>query len=230
MSVKFAVASLLFLKKIFGVEPKLANEARLAKLSSQELTDLLARARVYAERLIASLTWRGIGGDAPLPDGDDAQTIVQSAFEKLISGAKWDEGKPLEMVLKGIIRSHISNKVRSWENRNFTVETGRQNSDEQYDQFDDLPDAVSLSPLEFLERTEDDARILELLEDFAPETPEYKVIFAIYEGACKRAHILEDTGLSDSVYEATKKRIQIHLKKKWQKNVSAKHKELGEKL
>ncbi len=86
-----------------------SNEDRIAELTDEELVSLLDKLRVYAERLVASLSWRGMGREGQLPDGDTAETLVQTAFEKVLTGAKWDQGKALAMVLRGIIRSQVAN-------------------------------------------------------------------------------------------------------------------------
>lgn len=197
-------------------------------MSDAELLSLFRRLRTQAERLIASLFWRGGGPKGQLPNGDTAETFVQTAFERILSGAKWDEGKPLAMVMFGIIRSHVTNKVNSWENRNFAPEPRLRTEDgsDGGSAFEVLPDTDCLSPLEFLQRSEDDDKVLELLEDFSSEQAEYKVISALCDGGGKRAEILEQSGLSAKEYEATKKRLRYYLEKKWQKEASAQHKEM----
>jgi DNA-directed RNA polymerase specialized sigma24 family protein len=163
-----------------------------------------------------------------MPKGDTAESLVQTAFEKILSGAKWDEGKPLAMVMYGIIRSHVTNRVNSLENRKLAPEPRLQADDgsDRASALEVLPDTDSLSPLEFLQRSEDDDRILELLDDFSPEQAEYRVISAILECGGKRADILKESGLTAGEYEATKKRLRNYFEKKWQKEASAQHKEM----
>lgn len=195
-------------------------------MSEAELVSLFKQLRAYAEKLIASATWRGAGPNGLLPKGDTAETLVQTAFENILSGAKWDEDKPLAMVMQGIIRSQVTNKVRSWENRNFAPEP-RLRDEEGSDKgsaFEVLPDPGALSPIEFLHRSEDDEKALKLLDDFSPEQAEYKVISAIFDCGGKRAEIIEQSGLSAKEYEATKKRLRNYLEKKWQKETPAQHK------
>jgi DNA-directed RNA polymerase specialized sigma24 family protein len=197
-------------------------------MSEAELLSLFRRLRAQAERMIASLSWRGVGRNGQLPNGDTAESLVQTAFERILSGAKWDEGKPLAMVMLGIIRSQVSNKVRSWENRNFSSEPRLKSEDgsDASSAFELLTDPESLSPLEFLERNEDDEEVFELLDDFSPDQPEYKVISTIFDAGGKRSEIIESSGLTEKEYEATKKRLRTYLEKKWQKEPLDQHKEI----
>lgn len=197
-------------------------------MTDEELRSLFKKLRTYAERLIASVSWRGAGQRGQLPDGDTAETLVQTAFEKILSGAKWDEGKPLIMVMRGIIRYQVGNKVRSWENRNFEHEPRLKSEDgsDGGSGFYLLADPDCLSPLEFLQRSEDDDKVLELLDDFSSDQAEYKVISAICGEGGKRAEILEQTGLSAKEYDATRKRLRNYFEKKRQKEASAQHKEM----
>ena len=132
------------------------------------------------------------------------------------------------MVMYGIIRSHVTNRVNSLENQNLAPEPRLRTEEgsEDVSVFEVLPDPDCLSPVEFLQRAEDDEKALELLDDFTSEQAEYKVISAIFEGGGKRAEIIKRSGLTEREYEATKKRLRNYLEKKRQKEASAQHKEM----
>ena len=197
-------------------------------MTDEELRSLFKRLRSQAEKMIASSSWRGVGRSGQLPNGDTAESLVQTAFEKILLGAKWGEGKPLAMVMFGIIRSQVTNRVRSWENRNFASEPRLKAEDgsDGGSGFELLADFGGLSPLKFLERSEDDEKVFEMLDDFSPEQPEHKVISALFDVGGKRAEIIEHSGLTAAEYEATKKRLRTYLKKKWQKEPSTQHTEV----
>ncbi|WP_309401051.1 hypothetical protein [Cerasicoccus maritimus] len=96
--------------------------------------------------------------------------------------------------------------------------------EKQTEGFDTLEDQNCISPFEHLARSEDDDKVLELLEAFSPDSPEYKIISALCDAPLKRSEILDETGLSADVYEATKKRLRTYLQKKWQEKASVQHK------
>lgn len=182
---------------------------------------LLDRLTAHASKRIRSLCWRGVGSDGVLPGGETPTSIVQTAFQNLLKGAKWDEGKDAAMVLMGIVDSRISNLVRSWENRNFCNPKESEEGDRSV--FDLVPDE-GLNPLELLVRAEDDEMALEILDALGDRTPEQRIASAIFGGARKRSEIAEEAQVSLSEYEASKKRLRTALKKFRQNRASGQQK------
>lgn len=84
--------------------------------------DLVPRLILYAHRKINRLIWRG-SKSKTLPDGQDAQGIVQTAIAKTIAGdRRWKQEKhSLFKHLKDVIDSEISHLVNRNENRSFHV-------------------------------------------------------------------------------------------------------------
>lgn len=198
------------------------NGDRLAEIPEAEVNVLLDKLSAHAFNRIRSLSWRGIGSTGVLPNGESAETIVQVAVGKLLSGAKWDASKDAETILRGIVDSHISNLVRTWENKNFINPSNKTDEDGAKSGFDAIKSS-SLNPIEFLERSEDDEAALEILESFDEGTPEHRIIAAIFNGPIKRAAIMEEANVSEKEYEATKKRLRTFLRKYWQNRDSAQH-------
>ena len=203
------------------------NGDRLAEIPDAELNALLDKLAAYASKLIRSLCWRGIGSIGVLPNGESAETVVQVAVEKLLDGAKWDQGKNVEKVLFGILRGHIANLVRSWENRHFinlSDDEGKEGS---------IPTSTldivgwdGFSPVKFLERSEDDDEALGILETFEDGSPEYRIVSAIFNGANKRAIILEEAQLSAKEYDAARKRLRTFFEKRWRNRAPDQHKKV----
>jgi hypothetical protein len=195
------------------VSPGEANEKRLNAMSDEEIFDLLDRATAYATQLVRSRNWRGSRGGV-LPVGKSVQDLVQAAFENILQGAKWDEGKELAMVLKGIIRGMVKNLVESWENRNFynpDDKAGQEGEDDWVSAMDGFASSEVLADQKAICRDDDD-RLLEVIEALKEGSEERRIVESIvFSGARKRAEVLADTGLSEGEYEAAKKRLQRFL-------------------
>jgi hypothetical protein len=192
------------------VSSKEANERRLNAMSDQEILDLLDRAAAYSNQLVRSRSWRGSRGGV-LPDGKSVQDLVQAAFENILLGAKWDEGKDLAMVLKGIVRGMVKNLVGSWENRNFSnpVDQAGQQGEDVWDKavggFSSSEEPADQNAA----CKEDDDRLIEVIEALEEGSEERRIVESfVFSGACKRAEVLAETGLSEREYEAAKKRLQ----------------------
>jgi len=182
-------------------------------LSDAEILDLFDRATAYASRLIKGRSWRGSYGGV-LPKGNSAQDLVQTAFENILNGAKWDEEKDLRMVLFGIIRGAVENLVNLWENRKFSNpddETCSKEDDEAASAIDRLASAEPTSDRKAIEK-EDEDLLLEIIGSLKEGSQERKIVEAIvFSGARKRAEVLHDTGMNETEYEAAKKRLRRFL-------------------
>lgn len=202
---------------------KAANERRIGTLTDAEIFDLLDRATAYASSLIKSKSWRGARGGV-LPNGNSAQDLVQTAFEKILNGAEWDEEKDLGMVLFGIIRGNVKNLVESWENRRFSNPediTQHQEGDESDSALDRFASSESVASSKALEK-EDEDLLLEIIESLKEGSEERKIVESIvFSGARKRAEVLEDSGMNEKEYEAAKKRLRRFLENYRQKRSAA---------
>ena len=202
---------------------KEANERRISAMTDAEIIDLLERATAYASRLIKGNRWRRAHGGV-LPRGNSAQDLVQSAFEKILNGAKWDEEKDLAMVLCGIIRGTVKNLVESWENRRFSNpedETESQEEDEAGSAIDRFASSDSTADRKVSEK-EDEDLLLEIIESLREDSEERKIVEAIvFSGARKRAEVLDDTGMNEMEYEAAKKRLRRFLENYRQERAAA---------
>lgn len=192
-------------------------------MTDAEILDLLDRATAYASRLINGNSWRGSRGGV-LPDGNSAQDLVQTAFEKILNGAKWDEAKDFGMVLCGIIRGAVKNLVNSWENKRFfNPEDSTQSQDEEeagaaIDQFA----SAGLESDRKISESADEDLLLEIIESMKEGSEERRIVEAIvFSGAAKREDVLKDTGLKEKEYEAAKKRLRRILEDYRQKRVAA---------
>lgn len=192
-------------------------------MSDAEILDLLDRATAYANNLIKGRSWRGAHGGV-LPDGSSAQDLAQTAFEKILDGAKWDEEKDLGMVLCGIIRGNVKNMVRSWENQRFSNPEDESQSQEDgetgsaIDRFESSDPAADRKASE----KEDEDLILEIIESLKEGSEERRIVEAIaFSGARKRAEVLDDTGMSEKEYEAAKKRLRRFLENYRQERAAA---------
>lgn len=197
------------------------NSDRLAA-SAEDIGKLLDRLTAHAAMRLNSLQWRPTGRDGVVPRGESAETIAQSAFLKLLNGAKWDAEKALSTVLMGIVDSQIANLVRSWENKRFqNLKTTSIDEEPEINQITD----EGLNPIELTERAEDDDIALKILDALEVDSSEYRVASAIFDGNLKRSDIMSAAALSASEYEATKKRLRTFLKKFWQNQAANQHKE-----
>ena len=192
-------------------------------MTDAEILDLLDRATAYASRLIKGNSWRGARGGV-LPDGNSAQDLVQAAFDKILSGAKWDEEKDLGMVLCGIIRGNVGNLVESWENRRFfnpEDNTALQEDDDGDPQIDRFPSADLPADRKASEK-EDEDLLLEVIQSLREGSEERNIVEAIvFSGARKRAEVLADTGMNEKEYEAAKKRLRRFLENYRQERATA---------
>ena len=203
---------------------KEANERRIAAITEADLLDLMERAAAYASRLVAQKSWRG-AKPGVLPEGRSVQDLVQSAFEKVLEGAKWDDGKDLAMILEGIIRGMVGNLAKSWENRRFSNPddaTSPEGEDAWVSAVDRFP-STGGGPAEIVARREDDDLILETIESLEAGSPERRIVEAIFSGAAKREEVLAETGMGDKEYEAAKKRLRRCLEHYRQECASAQH-------
>ena len=202
---------------------KETNERRISAMTDAEILDLLDRATAYASRLINGNSWRGSRGGV-LPNCSSAQDLVQTAFEKILNGAKWDEGKEFGMILYGIIRGTVKNLVNSWENQRFSNpedDTQSQEDDEAGSAMDRFASAESTAVRKVTE-TEDEDRLLELIESLKEGSEERKIVEAIvFSGASKRGEVLEETGMNEKEYEAAKKRLRRFLENYRQERAAA---------
>ncbi|MFM2199241.1 MAG: hypothetical protein RLZZ505_2673 [Verrucomicrobiota bacterium] len=212
LRTKFAVACEKNFIIIAAVDSKVANERRLAAMTEAEIHDLMDRSVAYATQLISSRNWRNAGRGV-LPEGCSASDLVQAAFQNILEGGKWDEDKPLWLVLKGYIRGTVKNLVESWENRVFSNADDRLHEEGECDwvsaveQFenDEAP------PESRLIREEDDELILGIIDSMEPGSPDRLIVEAIFNGASKRAEVIAQAGLNDKEFEAAKKRLQRFL-------------------
>src|SRR5215211_3359242 len=80
--------------------------------------DALPRVVLYTAKILERLTWLGVLGGPPIA-GLTADDIVQEGIANILSGRRvWKKNKPiLHFLMEDVIRSIISNKVRSVENR-----------------------------------------------------------------------------------------------------------------
>ena len=194
------------------MDSKAANERRLAAMTEAEFHDLMDRSVAYATQLISSRNWRNAERGV-LPEGRSASDLVQAAFQNILEGGKWDEDKPLWLVMRGYIQGTVGNLVKSWENRVFSnaddglpeeVESDWVSAVEQYEN-DDAP------PESRLVREEDDELILGIIDSMDPGSPDRRIVEAIFNGASRRAEVIAEAGLNDKEFEATKKRLRRFL-------------------
>ncbi|MES2466347.1 MAG: hypothetical protein V4675_03510 [Verrucomicrobiota bacterium] len=192
-------------------------------MKDAEILDLLDRATAYASNLIRGRSWRGAHGGV-LPDGNSAQDLAQTAFEKILCGAKWDEEKDLKMVLCGIIQGAVKNMVESWENRRFSNpedEAQSQDDDEAGSVIDRFASTDSAPDRKASER-EDEDLLLEIIESLKDGSEERKIVEAIvFSGARKRGEVLDDSGMNEKEYEAAKKRLRRFLENYRQERATA---------
>jgi hypothetical protein len=192
-------------------------------MSDEDILDLLDRATAFADRLVRSRSWRGSRGGV-LPAGKTAHDLAQAAFEKILEGAKWDDDKDFAMILGGIVRGMVQKLVESWENRNFSNPDDQAEADEEagwvsaVDRFASSENAAEQK----IVRKEDDDRIVEIIESLKEGSEERRIVEAIFFGAGKRADVLTETGLSEKVYEAAKKRLQ-RLLENYRRETAAAH-------
>ncbi|MDQ8184266.1 hypothetical protein [Pelagicoccus sp. SDUM812002] len=180
------------------------NDDRLAA-SGEDIDTLVDRLTAYATRRIRELTWRGIRSKDILCKGLTIEAIVQTAFEKLLRGAKWREDLSVSTILMRLVSTEIANLVRSWENQNFRDPQPDENEDINF--FDTIEDD-GLTPLQLTIRSEDEDRAIEILEALGEGSIEQRIAMAIFNGARKRAEIVEDAEITTDEYDAARKRMR----------------------
>jgi len=206
------------------VTQKEENEARIAVMTDDELTGLMEQMTAYAVRLIKAVSWRGSQGGI-LPNGEDGWSVAQTAFMRLLNGAKWDEDKPMWLVLRGIIRGRIQSLCKSKENQlteGLRDGATKEEENEGLDREGNLADPIASNPRKAMMEQEDEAILMEIIEqlDADGREEESKIISAIVDGALKRTEILELTGLGEQVYEAAKKRLRRGSLKDFRQNLA----------
>lgn len=187
------------------------NEARLSQMSDSEFIELTDRMTAFTVNYLKGRRWRN-GASETLPKGETAQSIVQMAFEKLIAGAKWDEGKPAWLILKGIIQGRVQSLVNSPENKNL-IDCDDQVLNETLEARS--PALIKTDQIDAAEENESEDRILGIIDELETlgKEEEKKVVEAILNGNDKRADILQETGFDVKTYEAVKKRLRRFLEK-----------------
>jgi hypothetical protein len=180
-------------------------------MTESELHELMDRTTAFAARLIAGKSWR-FGKGGLLPGGRSACDLAQAAFENILKGGKWDEDKPLWLVLEGYVRGVVGNLAKSCENRLVSgIDDNRPNGDDVWHSAVEQFASDGCDPGENHQRDEDDEVFLEVVEGLKAGSPEKKIVEAFLNGASKRAEVLEETGLKAVEFEAAKKRLQRFL-------------------
>lgn len=202
---------------------KEANERRIAAMTEADLHDLMERSTAYAARMISSKSWR-FGKGGLLPGGRSVEDLVQAAFENFLAGGKWDEDKPLWLVMQGFIRGCVGNFAKSWENQRFSnIDDNPADGEESWRSAVEQIATDDPDPVERTHRSEDDDLILEIVDGFKEGSPERRIAESFLYGASKRAEVLTETGLKAEEYEAAKKRLRRFLKDYRQERASARH-------
>lgn len=200
---------------------KEANEKRISAMTDAEIHDVIDRATAYAIRLISSKSWR-FGRGGLLPGGRSVGDLVQAAFENFLSGGKWDENKPLWLVMQGFIRGCVGNLAKSWDNRAFSsIDEKSSEGEEIWHSAIDPISVVSFDTHEATDRPDDDDLILKIVESFQEGSPERQIAEFFLNREGKRAEVLADTGLKAEEYEAAKKRLRRFLEKYRQEPAAA---------
>lgn len=190
-------------------------------MSDAEILDLLDRATAYAIRMISCKSWRfGHGGF--LPGGRSVEDLVQAAFENILNGGKWDENKPLWLVIQGFIRGTVGNLARSWENRKFSsIDEESLTGDECWRDAINSCAVDDSEPIKAINRPDDDDLFLKIVEYFEDGSPERQIAEFFLSSEGKRAEVLAATGLKAKEYEAAKKRLRRFLGKYRQEPAAA---------
>lgn len=192
-------------------------------MTEAELHDLMDRTTAYAARLISGRRWRfGPGGF--LPGGRSASDLTQAAFENILNGGKWDEDKPLWLVLQGYVRGLVGNLAISPENRLVSgIDDNRSLEEETWKSAVEQIASGDSHPAENLQRMEDDDVMLDVVDAFEIGSPERMIVEAVLNGASKRAEVLEESGLKAAEYEAAKKRLRRSLEDFRQQRATGHH-------
>lgn len=189
------------------------NTRRIAEMTEAEIHGVVEQLTAYAARLIGSKRWR-FGKAGLLPGGRSLDDIVHAAFENVLKGGEWAEDKPLWLVLQGYVRGLVGRLAISCENQLVTgIDDKRPNSEESWGSAVEAMASPEVSPVEIIQRANDDVVLLEILDAFDEGAPERLIVESIISGAPTRAEVLSDTGLSKGEYEAAKKRLRRFLEK-----------------
>jgi len=152
------------------------DKAIRSALKEQDWEDIFRRLTAHAQRLIKALTWRGEWGGF-VPGGHEATDFAMEAILDLYTGVrKWDPMTQPNLLahLQNIVRSKISNAVRSSENRAELRESEEEAGSQQ-----DPYDTFILDLLDYL----DDEPILQ------------KVVECLADGYTDRADITDRLGI-----------------------------------
>lgn len=193
-------------------------------MQDSDIQDLMVRTEAFAVRLLGQYKWRGRYGGVT-PECVSAEDLTQFAFEKILAGAKWDEDKPLWLVLEGLVRGEVGNIAKGAENRriiNIETETHSNKPSSATDHLEEIPDARPC-PASTLSRAEDDELFLNVVESLNEGTPERKIAEAIFGGAKKRSEIMTECLLDAATFEAAKKRLRRSLENYRQQLAAAHH-------
>lgn len=189
-------------------------------LDRQPWEDITPRLVAYTLRKTRRLYWQGIR-DGDMPEGKEAQDIVQDAIDDLFSGKRaWDPDSYPDLFahLQSVIDSKVSAFVRSRANRRLRSEavlSAAATLDDDEPSLLDTMTSPKPGPEEIALEEEEERRS----EDFAVSTlcsldddPEaQKVLEAIFEGLTKRADIATRAGISVKSVSNIKKRLQRRL-------------------
>lgn len=193
---------------------KEANEQRIAEMTNDEVLALIEQLTANTVNLIKARSWRNSGSEL-LPSGEDAQTLVQFALGKVLAGAKWDQDKPIWLILQGIIRGRIQSLVNSPENKRL-IDCDEDSFDKASDEIEkyEEPTPRPPDPSGALEEKEAEELLFGIIEELeqSGRNEEKEIVEAIFAGCLKRTEILEETGLGEAEYEAAKKRLRRYLK------------------
>lgn len=209
-----------------------------------ELLDLLNRdyERVilelanYARALMRERVWRGDayegcanGEDLILPGGQTADDVVLDIVKKVLEDSRtWDRERFPEImaVLKGMIRSEISNAGSSPENSKATVvSSAGEDADERNYDFEEglgsnhnnldgasrlLPSAAQETPVENTLDGQYDELFMEIIEDTDGDAELEAVVLAIMDGATTAREIASHSSIPiERVYELNRKMTVI---------------------
>jgi RNA polymerase sigma factor (sigma-70 family) len=172
-----------------------ASVPELASLSREQVRHLYALVTEVASKIAKSR-----GG---------AEELVQQTFEKLMTTRRWDQSKPLEAHVIGVMRSLVSNQLRSEKQRDDGKARRRDLAHEGFHR--EVSGEHTASPEErTIERAEQEARdgnaeqeLGELEASVADHPLAPRVLQCRIDGLRKAAEIAAKLGVSvDAVYRA----------------------------
>ncbi|MCB1100461.1 MAG: hypothetical protein KDN22_33160, partial [Verrucomicrobiae bacterium] len=166
----------------------LTNQERLSNHADSELEEAIDRTIDYAYQRMKGIHWQGVINGS-VPEAKSAEDFTQEALEAVINGAKWDDSKPLWLVLRGIVSGKVNHLAESLENRS------RQDSVEHREFLESAQgNADSFRYFPFNAGIDDElseAFLLELTDALDDDPEAQSVVAAIWEGASKRSSIAE---------------------------------------